>query len=168
MLQADVDSPLLVSPPPDFYAVSSEHRTGAGGLIKTAMVGLKLSNSLPDLKLSNSSNDITAKPSGSNQTPSQPPASDAKTTQAWIDLRVLRKSNNKTSQTTDTEGNAQQREFLAAGRYNGRCLIGDIVVLFSITSIHVVQLKFHTSLNTLTRQSGRLVLIDRRVYTWSE
>ena len=127
MLQADVDSPLLVSPPPDFYA-GSEHRTGAGGLIKTAMVGLKLSNSLNDLKQSNSSNDIKAKPSESNQTPSQPAASDANTSQAWIDLRVLRKSNNKTSQTTDTEGNAQQREFLAAGRYNGHCLVGDIVV----------------------------------------
>ena len=119
MLQADSDSPLLESPPPDFYEGSSEHRTTAGELIKTAIIGLKLSNSSPDLKQSNDSNDIKATPSES---------SDAETTQAWTDLRVLRKSKNNTSQTTLTVDDAQHREFLAAGRYNGHCLIGDIVV----------------------------------------
>ncbi|EJK77635.1 hypothetical protein THAOC_00520 [Thalassiosira oceanica] len=129
VLQADIDSPLLVSPPPDFYEGSSEQRTSAGrtsagDLIKTAMVGLKLSNSSHDLKLSNDSNDIKAMPSESNETSKHPSAPDAETSQAWIDLRVLRKSDNSTSQTTDTGGNAQHREFLAAGRYNGRCMIG--------------------------------------------
>lgn len=119
VLQADIDSPLLVSPPPDFYEGSSEQRTSAGrtsagDLIKTAMVGLKLSNSSHDLKLSNDSNDIKAMPSESNETSKHPSAPDAETSQAWIDLRVLRKSDNSTSQTTDTGGNAQHREFLAA------------------------------------------------------
>mmetsp|Transcript_25509 Transcript_25509/g.54881 ORF Transcript_25509/g.54881 Transcript_25509/m.54881 type:complete len:1149 (+) Transcript_25509:308-3754(+) len=104
VLQADDDSPLLVRPPPDFYAKSETHAGYKTFFNKAKSVGgLKLSSSSNNLKGENpedAGDDISV---GSN---------DTQTMEAWRDLRVL--FYGKEGRNLEEDSGNSSREFLAA------------------------------------------------------